>query len=91
MSQTDGALVIVPRTKQSDGIAELSWRSNECRAVRLDTDMLRNYFVYPLGKAAKALGLCETSLKRFLAVFCFAHKFFTVELIAFLVTALAER
>ena len=53
--------------------------------------MLRNYFVYPLGKAAKALGLCETSLKRFLAVFCFAHKLFTVELIAFLVTALAER
>ena len=55
-------LVIVPRTRQSSDIT-FSWKNNDCSAVKLDTKTLRNYFTYPLGKAAKELGLSETSLK----------------------------
>ena len=53
---------IVPRSKNAQGI------SQQLPAVVLTLATLKEHFSLPLNEAAKQLGVCETSLKRCVAL-----------------------
>ena len=50
---------IIPRLKDVNGVTQ------HLPAVVLTEEILREHFSQPLNEAAKQLGVCETSLKRY--------------------------
>ncbi len=64
MTHDEPELVIITRRKHADGQRN-SNSKHLSRLVKLNAQMLKTYFGYPLGVAAKSLGLGETALKRY--------------------------
>jgi hypothetical protein len=71
MFHAEQELVIFTRSKLRCGLKKRTseWANGaagaKSRMVKLKVETLQEYFAYPLGTAAKALGLSETSLKRY--------------------------